>query len=109
MSTKQNRANIVQKVLDHYFPEPKVPLLHKDPYTLLIAVLLSARCTDERVNRVTPKLFSMADTPEKMAKHSYKEIQEIIRPCGLSERKAQAIQQLSEILVEQFDGKVPKS
>ena len=109
MSTKKARAKLVQDVLNHYFPEPKVPLLHKDPYTLLIAVLLSARCTDERVNKVTPKLFSLADTPEKMAKLSYTQIQEIIRPCGLSERKARAIQELSEILVTQFAGVVPSS
>lgn len=101
------KAKVIKELLDHYFPEPAIPLLHKDPYTLLIAVLLSAQCTDERVNRITPHLFARADTPEKMLHLSYAEIQDIIRPCGLSDRKSRAIYDLSKILVEKFSGKVP--
>ena len=106
---KQERAKLIQKYLNEYFPAPAIPLKHKDPYTLLIAVLLSAQCTDERVNRITPALFALADTPEKMMKRSYEEIQDIIRPCGLSERKAKAIKDLSGILVRRYQGKVPES
>lgn len=101
------KVKIIKELLDHYFPEPAIPLLHKDPYTLLIAVLLSAQCTDERVNRITPQLFALADTPEKMLHLSYTQIQDIIRPCGLSKRKAWAIFDLSKMLLEQFEGKVP--
>ncbi len=104
---KQERAKLIQEMLDAYFPAPAIPLKHKDPYTLLIAVLLSAQCTDARVNTVTPELFALADTPEAMSRLSYKEVQAIIRPCGLSERKAKAIVDLSKILVEQHNGKVP--
>lgn len=100
---------MVSKILDEYCGKPKIPLAHKDPYTLLIAVLLSAQCTDERVNRITPLLFAKADTPEKMEKLSVEEIEAIIRPCGLSNRKAEAIQKLSKILREKYKGQVPAS
>jgi endonuclease III len=95
------------KVLNSLYPEPPIPLHHEDSYTLLIAVLLSAQCTDVRVNKVTPELFSLANTPEKMVKLSISQIQEIIRPCGLSQRKATAIWGLSKILIEKYNGKVP--
>lgn len=108
MSNKE-RAKIVQKLLNHYFPEPAIPLQHKDSFTLLIAVLLSAQCTDLRVNSITPKLFALADSPEKMCTLSYKQIEEIIRPCGLSQRKARAIFDLSNMLVERFNGQVPST
>jgi len=106
---KQERAKIIQEILDRLFPEPPIPLKHNSPYTLLIAVLLSAQCTDARVNLVTPLLFEKADTPEAMIKLSYNEIQEIIRTCGLSERKAKAIKDLSQILIEQYQGNVPNT
>src|SRR5262245_43507024 len=96
---KQETARKVQEILNELFPEPKVPLQHSDPYTLLIAVLLSAQCTDERVNRITPALFALADTPQKMVKLSYEAILEVIRPCGLFERKSRAIKDLSQILI----------
>src|SRR5262245_56654188 len=103
------KSTHIQKILNELFPEPAIPLQHKDSYTLLIAVLLSARCTDERVNRITPTLFSKADSPEKMVKLSYDEIKGIIRPCGLSERKAHAIRDLSQLLIDFYEGKVPES
>lgn len=106
---KKERAKRIQEVLHACFPEPEIPLKHKSPYTLLIAVLLSAQCTDARVNIVTPHLFAKADTPQKMITLSWEEIQEIIRSCGLSERKAKAIWELSKILIEQYQGHVPKS
>lgn len=106
---KKERAHKIQKILNELYPAPPIPLKHKDPYTLLIAVLLSAQCTDARVNIVTPKLFAKADSPEKMAQLSVEIIQEIIKPCGLSKRKAQAIKDLSQIIVEQYQGKVPCS
>jgi endonuclease-3 len=99
----------IKKRLNRLFPHPKVPLTHKSPYTLLIAVLLSARCTDARVNTVTPLLFAKADTPQKMAALSVAEIQAIIRPCGLSPQKAKAIRQLSQNLLDHHHGKVPKT
>lgn len=95
--------------MKEYFPDPKVPLLHKDPYTLLIAVLLSARCTDARVNQITPKLFAKASTPEEMIKLSVEEIYKIIKPCGLGPMKAKAIWMLSKQLLENHHGKVPKN
>ncbi len=100
-------AKIVQEVLDRYIPNPAIPLQHKSPYTLLIAVLLSAQCTDERVNTVTPLLFQKADTPEEMVKLSPDIILQIIRPCGLGPSKANAIFSLSKILLEKHRGKVP--
>jgi endonuclease-3 len=102
-----NKVRFILKTLDSYFPEPPIPLHHKDPYTLLIAVMLSARCTDERVNKTTPLLFARADTPEKMVLFSWQEIQAIIRPCGLSEKKAKGILEMSKILIERFGSKVP--
>lgn len=106
---KKEKALKIQHILQHLYPQPPIPLQHKDPYTLLIAVLLSARCTDARVNQVTPRLFALASTPAEMAQRSVQEIQQIIRPCGLSERKAAAIRDLSAILVERFSGQVPSS
>ena len=97
------------KELEKYYPETPIPLDHKDPYTLLIAVLLSAQCTDERVNKVTPELFELADNPYDMAAKSIAEIQKIIRPCGLSPRKSKAIWELSNILIKEHDGAVPDS
>ncbi|MDV7395655.1 endonuclease III, partial [Arthrospira platensis SPKY1] len=93
--------------LEAYFPETPVPLDHHDPYTLLVAVLLSAQCTDERVNKVTPTLFALADNPFDMAKQSVEDIKAIIRPCGLSPAKSKAIKVLSEMLVEHHGGQVP--
>lgn len=107
--TKKERAKAIQKILHDYFPHPDIPLNHKDPYTLLIAVLLSAQCTDVRVNQVTPKLFALASTPEEMAQLPLSEIQDIIRPCGLSTAKARAIKGLSQLLIDKHHGKVPKS
>lgn len=106
--TKQQKVKLITEILESYYPEVPVPLDHKDPYTLLVAVLLSAQCTDERVNKVTPELFELADNPHDMAKQSVEEIRAIIRPCGLSPRKSKAISELSSILVEQYDGEVPK-
>jgi endonuclease III len=99
----------IQSILDKLFPDPQIPLLHKDPYTLLIAVLLSAQCTDERVNKITPKLFALADNPENMILLNPKEIEEIIRPCGLAPTKSKAIWQLSKDLIDKHGGKVPKT
>ena len=97
------------KELDNLFPEVPVPLDHKDPYTLLIAVLLSAQCTDERVNQITPKLFKRADNPFDMINLSVEEIKEIIRPCGLSPMKSKGIYGLSKIIIEKHNGLVPKT
>jgi endonuclease III len=107
--TKKERALIVSQKLAHYYPNPPIPLQHKDAYTLLIAVLLSAQCTDERVNQVTPALFKKADTPQKMIKLSVDEIRAFIRPCGLSPRKSKAIYDLSHILINQHQGQVPSN
>ncbi|HSX12751.1 MAG TPA: endonuclease III [Rhabdochlamydiaceae bacterium] len=108
MNVKE-KAALIQKTLNQLFPHPQVPLKHTSPYTLLIAVLLSARCTDERVNKVTPHLFAKAKTPQQMVKLSVAEIQAIIRPCGLSPQKAKAIWQLSKDLLDHHQGKVPKT
>lgn len=107
--TKKEKANYVVQELEKLFPETPVPLDHKDAYTLLIAVLLSAQCTDERVNKITPQLFRRADNPIDMVKLSVEEIKSIIRPCGLSPRKSQAIFTLSEILIDKYNGEVPAS
>lgn len=107
--TKAQRAALIQQTLQTLYPNPPIPLQHKDAYTLLIAVLLSAQCTDERVNQVTPALWRLADTPEAMAKIPVEDIQAIIRPCGLAPQKAKAIQKLSQILVEKHGGQVPQS
>jgi endonuclease-3 len=106
---KKERAREIAKILDEYFPHPSIPLKHTDPYTLLIAVLLSARCTDAMVNRVTPHLFAKASTPEEMVRLSIEEIRSIIRPCGLSPTKAKAIWMLSKILIDAYHGRVPKN
>ena len=105
--TKAERAAHVASRLEELYPETPIPLDHKDPYTLLVAVLLSAQCTDERVNKITPRLFEVADTPEAMAEVPVDTIREIIKPCGLSPRKSVAISELSKILVEQYGGEVP--
>lgn len=106
--TKQQKVKAITEILESYYPEVPVPLDHKDPYTLLVAVLLSAQCTDERVNRITPLLFERADNPKDMAQVPVDEIREIIRPCGLSPRKSAAISELSNILVEKYGGAVPE-
>jgi len=107
--TKTEKVKDILKILDHYFPNPEVPLHHKDAYTLLISVLLSAQCTDERVNKTTPHLFKLADNPYDMMKLSVDEIRDIIRSCGLSPMKSKGIAGLSKILVEKYDGKVPST
>jgi endonuclease-3 len=107
--TKKQKASAIQALLDQYHPEVPVPLDHRDAYTLLVAVLLSAQCTDERVNKVTPALFALADTPVAMCEVPVETIQGIIRPCGLSPAKSKAISGLSRILVEEHGGEVPAS
>ena len=107
--TKTEKVNFVIKTLKNLYPEIPVPLDHKDPYTLLIAVLLSAQCTDVRVNQITPILFERADNPYDMVKLSADEIRAIIRPCGLSPMKSKGIYGLSRILIEKYQGKVPSS
>ena len=104
---KQDKVHYVINTLESLYPKISIPLDHKDPYTLLIAVLLSAQCTDERVNKITPKLFKIADTPEKMIKLSISNIEDIIRPCGLSPMKSKGIYGLSKILIDKYKGKVP--
>ncbi len=99
----------IQAILDHYFPDPKPPLHHTDPYTLLIAVVLSARNTDAKVNQITPHLFKKAKTPQEMVRLTVEEIREIIKPCGLSPTKAKNIWKLSDILIKKYKGKVPQS
>lgn len=106
---KKERAEKIQEILNTLFPNPPIPLNHDSPYTLLIAVLLSAQCTDKRVNEVTPGLFALARVPEKMMLVPVEAILEIIRPCGLAPKKSLAIQQLSRILVEKHDGQVPQT
>lgn len=107
--TKQERVTFVINTLKELYPEIPIPLDHKDPYTLLIAVLLSAQCTDVRVNQITPILFAKADNPYDMIKMSIEEIREIIKPCGLSPMKSKGIHGLSHILIEKHDGKVPQN
>jgi endonuclease III len=107
--TAQQRADYVDRRLAEIYPQTPIPLDHKDAYTLLVAVLLSAQCTDRRVNLVTPHLFAVADRPETMAEVPVGRIQEIIRPCGLSPQKAKAISELSRIIVERHGGRVPRT
>ncbi|WP_309005062.1 endonuclease III [Pelagicoccus sp. SDUM812005] len=107
--TKKERAEYVDVELERRYPNPPIPLDHVDAYTLLVAVLLSAQCTDERVNKVTPELWKLADNPEAMRMVPVDSIREVIRPCGLSPRKSQAIRDLSQILVEKHGGEVPES
>ena len=104
---KSERANIIKEILDKTYPKTPIPLNHKDNFTLLIAVLLSAQCTDERVNQITPKLFAAASNPMKMSKLSIEKIYEIIKPCGLGPQKSKAIKNLSKILVDKYNQKVP--
>lgn len=106
--TKIERALEIASILEHHFPEVPIPLDHNDPFTLLVAVLLSAQCTDERVNKITPGLWQLADNPFDMAKKPVEDIKAIIRPCGLSPRKSKAISELSNILVNKYNGEVPK-
>ena len=103
----RRKVDLILKVLDEHFPNPPIPLDFKDPYTFLIAVLLSAQCTDERVNKTTPALFALAGTPEIMAKQEVEVVEKIIRSLGLAKTKANAIVNLSKILVEKYDGKIP--
>ena len=105
---KQERAHYILSKLQALYPNPPIPLDHKDPYTLLVAVLLSAQCTDERVNQITPKLFARADNPWDMVKMTVDEIKDIIRPCGLSPMKSKGIHGLSHILIDKYDGAVPQ-
>ena len=107
--TKKEKAKYVIEELEKLYPETPIPLNHSDAYTLLIAVLLSAQCTDERVNQITPTLFSRAATPSDMILLSVEEIREIIKPCGLSPRKSQAIFDLSHIILDKHQGEVPQS
>ena len=106
---KKNKVKYLIKELENLFPEVPIPLNHKDPYTLLIAVLLSAQCTDERVNQITPNLFKKADNPYDMINLTIEEIKEIIRPCGLSPMKSKGIYGLSKIIIEKHNGLVPKT
>lgn len=106
---KSERVQFVLSTLEELYPETPIPLNHSDPYTLLIAVLLSAQCTDERVNQITPLLFAKANNPTDMLKLSVEEIQNIIRPCGLSPMKSKGIYGLSKIIMEQHGGQVPQS
>lgn len=104
---KTERAAFVDRRLQELYPDPPIPLNHRDPYTLLVAVLLSAQCTDERVNQVTPALFRLANNPKAMSNRSVEEVNAIVRPCGLSPRKAESIVGLSKILVQQHASQVP--
>ncbi|WP_295180565.1 endonuclease III [uncultured Christiangramia sp.] len=107
--TKKEKVQFVIDTLNEIYPEIPIPLDHKDPYTLLIAVLLSAQSTDVKVNQITPKLFEIADTPKKMVKLSVEQIRDIIRPVGLSPMKSKGIHGLSHILLDKYNGQVPKS
>lgn len=104
---KKARAAWIDRRLQELYPDTPVPLQHSDPYTLLLAVLLSAQCTDERVNQVTPKLFALADNPQDMARKRPSSVAKVIRPCGLAPQKSRAIVNLSRILVEEYGGEVP--
>lgn len=106
---KKDRIDFIMDTLCRLYPNPPIPLKHSDAYTLLIAVLLSAQCTDERVNQVTTTLFKKANTAKKMLKLTQEEIQEIIRPCGLSANKSKAIWNLSQILINKYQGEVPQT
>ena len=104
---KQDKVKYIIEKLEKLYPKTPIPLQHKDPYTLLIAVLLSAQCTDERVNKITPTLFKKADSPQEMIKLSVSEIEDIIRPCGLSPMKSKGIYGLSKMIIEKHKGIVP--
>ena len=105
--TKKEKVQFVIDTLEELYPQVPIPLDHSDPYTLLIAVLLSAQCTDARVNKITPLLFQVANTPYEMAKLTQEEIAAIIRPCGLTPMKSKGIKNLSHILIDQYNGEVP--
>ncbi|MCR9290692.1 endonuclease III [Saprospiraceae bacterium] len=107
--TRKQKAEEITTILEELYPETPIPLDHSDPYTLLVAVLLSAQCTDKRVNTVTPHLFNLADNPHDMAEVPVEDIKQIIRPCGLSPRKSKAISELSQILIDKHDSEVPQS
>jgi len=107
--TRKEKAEFVVEKLEELYPDPPIPLNHKDPYTLLISVLLSAQCTDERVNKITPILFGQADNPYDMVKLSVEEIRSIIRPCGLSPMKSKGIYGSSKIIIEKHNGIVPNN
>jgi len=107
--TKKEKASYIMAELESLYPETPVPLIHKDAYTLLVAVLLSAQCTDERVNKITPTLFARADNPEQMSMLPVSEIESIVRPCGLSPAKSKAISGLSKIIIEKHAGHVPRT
>jgi len=107
--TKKQRAEIVQKELEKLYPEVPIPLEHKDVYTLMVAVALSAQTTDKKVNQITPKLFAVADTPEKMAKLSFEEIRELIKEIGLTNSKAKNLKKMAEVLVEKYNSVVPQT
>ena len=109
LMNKKERVDFIIHKLEELYPRVPIPLDHKDAYTLLVAVLLSAQCTDKRVNLVTPELFELADTPKKMMRIPVEDIREIIKPCGLSPTKSRAISELSGILVEKYKGEVPDS
>lgn len=106
---KADKVRHIIAILEDLYPETPIPLDHKDPYTLLVAVVLSAQCTDERVNQITPLLFARADNPYDMAKLSVEEIKDIIRPCGLSPMKSKGIYGLSEIIINKHNGEVPST
>jgi endonuclease-3 len=106
---KKEKAKHIQAILDELYPETPIPLKHSDPYTLLVAVLLSAQCTDERVNQITPHLFALANNPADMVKLSVEAIREIIKPCGLSPAKSKAIWELSRLILEKHNGEVPQT
>jgi len=108
-SSRAERAAYVDRRLAELYPQTPIPLDHRDAYTLLVAVLLSAQCTDKRVNLVTPRLFALADTPVAMARLSVEEIDAVVRPCGLAPRKASAIRQLSRIICDRHGGQVPRT
>ena len=106
---KKERARVILRRLNELYPETPIPLDHRDPFTLLVAVVLSAQCTDKKVNEITPDLFRLAGTPEAMAALEESEILAVIRPLGLSKQKAKSLSKLSKILVERFDGQVPET
>lgn len=107
--TKKQRAKIIQEELEKLYPEVPIPLDHKDAYTLMVAVALSAQTTDKKVNQITPALFAAADTPEKMAKLSVEEIKELIKQIGLTNSKAKNLKRMAEILVEKYNSVVPQT
>jgi len=107
ITTKAGRARVAARMLERLYPKITIPLDHKDPYTLLVAVLLSAQCTDVRVNQITPLLFAKADNPRDMIRLTVDQIRAIIKPCGLSPAKSKAIHGLSKILLEKYGGQVP--